>query len=413
VARRRGDVTAPVADRLRELLGPDAVEWSPDHVPRALPDSTEAAARVCREALARGWHVRLEGHGTWLPPDAPADLTLSTAGLQRLTAVHAADLVATAQAGIPMDQLEHRLRGAGTWLAIDAPGRPDRSLGGVVASGTTGALRHAYGSVRDQVVGCTVVTGDGRVIKSGGRVTKNVAGYDLTKLQVGGFGGFGILTELHLRLRALPGSDRTLVARGDRDPLTLLARNLEEAGLDAVCCELLSPTAAAASAWTLAIRLLGPEPAVASEQERILGAEPGIPWEVLDGSRATGFWHAVSRAMGGGESSVRLGVLPEGLDEVIDLLHQRLDTGLLTAGAARGGLRWSGEASAPALRELRHLMAAREIPLTLERAPWPLRLAVGHFGAYREGVGPLVEELRRQFDPGALLQVNLSGQSGD
>jgi len=406
-------VSASVADRLRTLLGPDAVEWSPDHVPRALPDSTDAVARTCREAHAMGWQIRVEGHGTWLPTDAPADLTISTAALAAVTAVHTSDLVATAQAGVPMDQLEHRLRGAGAWLAIDAPGRPERSLGGVIACGTTGALRHAYGGVRDQVIGCTVVTGDGRVVTAGGRVTKNVAGYDLTKLQVGGFGGFGILTELHLRLRALPPADRTMVTTGDRDPLTLLARNLEDAGLDAAACELLSPTAAASAAWILAVRLQGPEDAVTAESDRIRDLTTGVDWELLDPARSTTFWHAAARAMGGGESSVRLGVLPGGVDEVIDLLHQRLDTGLVSAGAARGGLRWSGQATADALRDLRHELAAREIPLTLERAPWALRHAVGHFGAYREGVGPLVDALRRQFDPGALLPASLSGASGD
>jgi len=402
-----------IAERLRQLLGPDGVEWSPDHVPRALPDSTEAAARVCLEAFTSGWHVRLEGRGSWQPTDAPADLTLSSAAIDQVTAVHAADLMASAGAGIPMDQLGHRLQEAGTWLAIDAPGRPDRSLGSVVATGTTGALRHALGSVRDQIVGCTVVTGDGRIIKAGGRVTKNVAGYDLTKLQVGGFGGFGFVTELHLRLRALPEADVTLVTHGDRDPLTLLARNLEESGMDAACCELLSPAASASATWTLAIRLIGPGAAVSSEQQRLQQLAGPMAWRTMEGTEGVGFWHGVSHAMGGGEVSFRLGVLAEGLDEVIDLLHHRMGTGLVAAGASRGGLRWSGDTNAGTIRELRHLLAAREIPVTLERAPWELRQEVGHFGAYREGVGPLVEQLRAQFDPGALLKVCLSGQPGD
>lgn len=406
-------MTNPIAERLRQLLGPDGVEWSPDHVPRALPDSTEAAARICQLAFASGWHLRLEGRGHWLPADAPADLTLSSANIDQVAAVHAADLVATAGAGIPMDRLGARLQAAGTWLAIDAPGRPDRSLGSVVATGTAGALRHALGSVRDQVVGCTVVTGDGRIIKAGGRVTKNVAGYDLTKLQVGGFGGFGFITEVHLRLRALPETDLTLVAHGDRDPLTLLARTLESAGMDAACCELLSPAASAAAKWTLAIRLLGPDAAVRSEQQRLQQLAGPMAWRILEGTDGAQFWHAVAHAMGGGVVSFRLGVLAEGLDEVVDLLHHRMGTGLVAAGASRGGLRWSGTTDAETVRELRHLLAAREIPVTLERAPWELRHVVGHFGAYREGVGPLVEQLRTQFDPGALLKVSLSGQPGD
>lgn len=402
-------MSADVRDRLRELLGADSVEWSPDHVPRGLPDSTEAAAAVLREAHAAGWRVRLGGHGHWLPGDAPADLTVGTAALNRVLAIHPGDLVASVEAGVALDQLSHDLKAAGTWVAIDPPGRADRSIGSIVATGTTGALRHGYGPVRDQVVGCTVVTGDGRILEVGGRVTKNVAGYDLTKLQVGGFGGFGLVTRLHLRLRALPASDLTMLAQGDRDPLTLAARQLEDAGMDAIACELLSPAAAAAPDWTLAIRLAGPVKAVAAEQERLRQLAGPIGWRSLEGAEGARFWHATSHAMGGGEVSFRLGVLADGLDEVLDLLHPRAGTGLISAGASRGGLRWSGSADGDTIRDLRRQLAEREIPLTLERGPWELRRAVGHFGAYREGVGPLVEQLRRQFDPGERLQVALSG----
>jgi glycolate oxidase FAD binding subunit len=281
----------------------------------------------------------------------------------------------------------------------------------VVATGTTGALRHRLGPVRDQVLGCTVVTGDGRIIGAGGRVAKNVAGYDLVKLQVGGFGAFGVITVLHLRLRALPGADLTLLTRGERDPLTLRARTLEAHGLDAACCELLSPAAAADATWVLAIRLVGPDRAVADEAARVRALASPADWTALDGDRAAAFWRDTARAMGGGTVSIRLGVLAEGVDETLDLLRQRLDLGLVSAGAARGGVRWSGDTDAAKLRELRHHFAAREIPLTLERAPWPVRSVTGHFGAYREGVGALVGELRQRFDPTSLLQVCLDGSA--
>src|SRR4029450_1991545 len=106
------------------------------------------------------------------------------------------------------------------------PGRPDRTVGSMVASATAGPLRQGFGAVRDHILGCTVATRHGRLVKAGGRVVKNVAGYDLTKLQVGGFGGFGIIAELHLRLRALPRADVTLVAHGARDALSSAARDL-------------------------------------------------------------------------------------------------------------------------------------------------------------------------------------------
>src|SRR6476646_4907058 len=112
------------------------------------------------------------------------------------------------------------------WRAVDPPGRPDRTLGSIIATGTSGPLRHGFGPVRDHVLGCTVVTGDGRIVKPGSRVVKNVAGYDLTKLHVGSFGGFGIVTEAHLRLRALPRADVTAISRGSRDAQSAVARDL-------------------------------------------------------------------------------------------------------------------------------------------------------------------------------------------
>lgn len=396
-----------IARELRALIGDAAVERTADGLPRALPESTEAVAAVCRAAHASGWRVRVQGQGSWLPADAPADLVIGTANLGAVVRIAAEDLVATAQAGVPLARLQRQLQAAGAWIALDPPGRPERTLGSIVATGTAGPLRHRHGPVRDQVIGCTIVTGDGRIVTAGGQVTKNVAGYDLVKLQAGGFGAFGIITELHLRLRALPAGDLTLLARGERDPLTLLARELHGQQLDAAAVELLSPTAAADSSWVLGVRLLGHPEAVRAEADRAHRLTAGTTWTALEAERGGAFWHAAAHAMGGGMLSLRFGVLPEGLDETLDLLHPRIGLGLVAAGAAEGGLRWCGETDVPTMRELRQLLAAREVPVTLERAPWRIRRITGHFGLYREGVGPLVDKLRRQFDPGDLLQVAL------
>ncbi len=408
MAAGTGRVSGAPLERLRSLLGGAAVSRDADGVPRAVPDSPDAVAATLGLAAEAGWRVRLEGHGTWLPSDAPADLALSTRGLDRIVAVHPADLVATVQAGVPLATLQRRLAEDGMWLALDPPGRPERSVGSVLATATAGPLRAGYGAVRDHILGCTVVAGDGRILRPGGAVVKNVAGYDLTKLQVGGFGAFGVVTDVHLRLRARPVADRTLVARGQRDDLTRASRDLMEAGFRPAALELMAPAVAAEPAWVLAARLTGSDAAVDADRRRLAGAE-GAPWAELDGDAAHAFWHLVTHAGSGAPVTLRLGVLAPGLDELLDLVGQHLDEGLVWAGAAEGGLRWAGEASAEAIQVLRGLCAAREIPLTLERAPWALREAVGHFGAYREGVGPLVTQLREVFDPSGTFVVALDG----
>lgn len=397
-----------VHGRLRALLGTGGVERDADGLPRAIPESADALALVCRLAHEEGWKIRVEGQGTWLPADAPADLAVSTRALDQVVSVSPADLVATVQAGTSLEALRRRLADEGMWLSLDPPGRPERSLGSILATATAGPLRHGYGPVRDHVLGCTVATGDGRLVNAGGRVVKNVAGYDLTKLQVGGFGGFGIIAEAHLRLRALPRADVTLVARGARDTLTSAARDVMAAELVPAALELLSPALAAEPEWVLAARFVGTDAAVQGDVRRIAPVGD-LAWQPLPSERTAPFWSLVARGIQGGPVTIRLGVLGDGVDDTIDLLAHDLDEGLLSAGAGSGMIRWTGDATVERLRAVRRAAAAREIPMTLERAPWPLRRTLGHFGAYREGVGQLVGRLRETFDPGQCLSVALEG----
>jgi FAD/FMN-containing dehydrogenase len=409
MARGRREVSDAVLTRLRALLGNAGVEREPDGLPRATPDSSEAFAQVCHVASDEGWRIRLEGQGTWLPGDAPAELALSTRALDQVMAVSPADLVATVQAGAPLEEVRRRLADEGMWLAIDPPGRPDRSIGSIVATATSGPLRHGFGPVKDHVLGCTVVTGDGRIVRAGGRVVKNVAGFDVPKLHIGGFGGFGIVTEVHLRLRALPRADVTLTAQGARDALTAVARAVLEAGIAPSALELLSPAIAAGAEWVLAARITGTDSAVMGEARR-LSATGDVAWQQLRADRSAAFWSNTARAALAGPITLRLGVLPDGIDETLDLVIHDLREGLVSAGAL-GGLRWTGDAPAERLRAFRRSLAAREIPMTVERAPWELRREVGHFGAYREGVGQLVGKLRDSFDPKGTLQVALGGDA--
>jgi glycolate oxidase FAD binding subunit len=394
--------------RLRALLGTTGVERDANGVPRATPDSSDALSLVCRLAHEEGWKIRVEGRATWLASDAPADLVVSTRGLEQIVSVSPADLVATVQAGASLEALRRRLADYGMWLALDPPGRPERTIGSVVATATAGPLRHGFGPVRDHVLGCTVATGDGRLVNAGGRVVKNVAGYDLTKLQVGGFGGFGIIAEVHLRLRALPRADVTLLARGARDVLTSAARDLVAANLLPGALELLSPALAAEADWVLAARFVGTDAAVQADVRR-LGSTGDLKWTPLPADRTAAFWSVAARGTLAGPITLRLGVLGDGVDEAIDLLAHDLDEALVSAGAGQGMIRWTGDAPLERLRAVRRSAASREIPMTLERAPWALRRALGHFGAYREGVGTIVGRLRGTFDPGKCLSVALEG----
>lgn len=406
MAPRRNGVSDEVYDRLRNLLGPEGVEYDQLNLPRAVPESDDAMALVFQAAHDAKWSCRLEGSGSWMPPEAPCDFSLSTKSMRQVVAISPADLTATVQSGLSLEELQADLLKHRLWLPIDPPGRPYRTIGSVIATGTAGPLRHGFGPVRDHVLGCTVVTGDGRVVESGGKVVKNVAGYDLTKLHTGGFGAFGAITEVNLRLRALPEADVTLTALGGRHALVDAGRQLVAARVELAALELLSPAAAASREWTLAVRLVGALAGVAAEILRITG-ETGLIWERLPTEQAQVFWNLVARAPLSGPVTIRLGALADGLDDTIDLISEELGDGLIAAGVGTGAIRWAGEAKPEAMRTLRRRAAGREVPLTLERADWGFRSAVGHFGAYREGVGHLVGRLRETFDPDHIITVPL------
>src|SRR5436309_999573 len=335
-----------LVDRVRALLGDDAVDVAatPDGVPRVAPGSPDAVGLLLGTAREEGWRVRVEGAGTWLPADAPADLALTTRRLDKIPAIEPQDLSATAEAGIGCDLLRQQLADRGTWLALDPPGLAGRTLGSVVATATAGPLRHGFGAVRDHLLGVTFVTGDGRLVQSGGRVMKNVAGYDLTRLAAGGFGAFGVIVLVHLRLRALPRADQTPVLEGSREDLTQVADDIAAAAVQPAAHELMSPALARRERWLLAVRFAG-SAALVSAEEAALRAATGGRFTALRADEAHALWMRAAESFATRPVTFRVGALPDSSDELMDLLqHQVGDEWISASPGSRTELRRPPEA---------------------------------------------------------------------
>jgi glycolate oxidase FAD binding subunit len=187
----------------------------------AAPDSTKEAAAVLAAAAGLGLAIVPRGSASrldWGAAPVSCDLIVDTHRLDRVVEHAAGDLVATVQAGVRLDDLAGVLATAGQRLALDPPpaGRPgstearDGTVGGLIATGVAGPLRFRYGSPRDLLIGITVVRADGTITKSGGKVVKNVAGYDLGKLYSGSYGTLGLITEATFRLHPRPVASRWL-----------------------------------------------------------------------------------------------------------------------------------------------------------------------------------------------------------
>lgn len=215
--------------------------------------------------------------------------------------VHApADLVATVPADMTLRELNAALSTYGQWLPFDPPDDGTATLGEIVALGQAGPLALGYGTVAQMILGMRVTLADGTSIKTGGRVVKNVAGYDLAKLFTGSRNTLGNITEITFRLRPLPVTDTTLLAHGEAEKLLLLGREIARQNLSPVALELLTPTTAAAlgvnranSQTALAIRCTGNASQVAWQSAKISGifASAGVGCETLANTSATQFWH--------------------------------------------------------------------------------------------------------------------------
>ena len=180
----------------------------------AAPESVASLSATVKMASELGYAVIPRGGGTKMDfghPPARADIVVSMARLNRIVAHEPADQTATVEAGITMAGLQAGLGRRGQYLPLDPPHGDAGTLGGVLATNASGVLRTSFGTARDMVIGIRVVQADGTVVRSGGQVVKNVAGYDLNKMYIGSLGTLGILAEINLKLQPLPAAGRMVL----------------------------------------------------------------------------------------------------------------------------------------------------------------------------------------------------------
>ena len=191
------------------------------------------------------------------------DVVLSTARLNRILEHEPGDLTAIVEAGVRLSELQAALAPHGQMLALDPPGDP--TVGACLAGDLSGPRRHRYGAMRDLVIGVTVVLADGTVASSGGKVVKNVAGFDLGKLFSGSRGRLGLVARLALRLHARPAAAATVVVEAD-DPRAAW-QELHRSQLEPAAVDLLPPS-------RLAVLFEGGEAAVAAQIAQYPGVRP-------------------------------------------------------------------------------------------------------------------------------------------
>ena len=362
-------------------------------VPREVvrPTTVDQVAEVLRAAAADGRTVVPVGGRsklTWAAPPESCDLLLDLTGLDRIVEHVAGDLTVVAEAGVRLADLQAQVGRAGQLLGLDPP-ENGATLGGVVSANASGPRRLRYGTTRDLLIGITVVLADGTVAHAGGKVVKNVAGYDLGKLFTGAHGTLGVVVSTTWRLHPVPPARRV------------------------VTLEL--PDAAAAGPVSVALARSTLTP---SAVELIAGADRTARLVVLFESIAesvAGQAGAAVALLGGGEESEDLpedfGRRPGGADDVLlRLAHApaslsavlgALPAGTALAAHAATGVTYAavpaGEA-VDALPRLRAAIAPHDGTAVVLRAPDAVRERLDHWGPVGDSLD-LMRRVKERFDP--------------
>ncbi len=354
----------------------------------ATPASTDEVADLVRAANAAGEAIVLWGGGTRIEVgDAPEryDLALELGRLRGVVEHAPADLVCTVRAGTTLAELERSLAGASQRWPVEAPDPERATVGGTIASAAAGPSRLRYQHPRDWIIGCEAVLGDGTVARAGGRVVKNVTGYDLTRLYSGTYGTLAVLTEVTLKLVATPERVRSLAREDTAARLWDAARALRASRLplDAVALTLTPGSA------RLVVRLAGSSAAV----ER-LAREISAPHGLADADE--GEWGAIGSLPSRAGRVVRVSTRPGTERDAIGEVRSALvypDTGAAFVFDAL---------DARAIRALRARAEAGGGAVVIERAPDEVRRAAGTWGTPRLPLA-VARALKDRFDPRAVL----------
>ncbi len=418
---------AGLAAPLATLVPPDQVISPPQFptwltralapvVPAALvyPHSEAELGAVMACAHQQGWRVLPCGNGSkldWGAPPQPLDLVISTARLNQVIDHAVGDMTLTAQAGATLGQLTALVAAQQQDLALDSAHPQQATLGGIVATADSGSRRHRYGGVRDRILGITWVRHDGQIVRAGGRVVKNVAGYDLMKLITGSYGTLGILSQVTCRLYPMPACSQTVVVSGALEPLSRLPANQSNSALTPVALDWLSPALAKhldlPATYALAAQFQSIAAGVreqVTQLEAMVAAQEGL--QRLPVATDSDVWSAASTAIHGDRPGTpgvlaKLGLQPGAvasfLAELTDLAPQGLAR--LQAGSGLGHLRLPADGLEVGLVEsLRsHCHQARGY-LTLLVASPEVKQQLDIWD-YQGNALALMGQVKQQFDP--------------
>ncbi|MGG6263843.1 FAD-binding oxidoreductase [Leptolyngbya sp. AN03gr2] len=390
----------------RSLIHPDRVAW-------VSPSTVEELSAIVSCAHRNRWQILPCGHATKLHWGGVIDsvaLVVSTEKLDRLIEHAEGDLTVTAEAGISFAELQSIVGKAGQFCAIDPIFSDRATLGGVIATADSGSLRHRYNSVRDMLLGITFVRSDGEIVKAGGRVVKNVAGYDLMKLLTGSYGTLGILAQATVRVYPIPAVSRSIILSGDLDSLEQATQTLLSSALTPVSVDLLSESISSVlelpNSSSLLVRFQSIAESVEQQIARLTEVGKALNLKTSEPADSD-LWQRLTNQINSSVQSdsivCKIGVKPTEAVSVLDQISALLPAAevLIHAGSGIGRLSIS-EARSTQLLEVRSICEATGGYLSVLQASIEFKQQLEVWGYSGNALG-FMQRIKSQFDPQNLL----------
>ncbi|MGH9759286.1 MAG: FAD-binding oxidoreductase, partial [Blastocatellia bacterium] len=377
------------------------------------PGSCEEVAECLGSCNEKRAAVVPAGNMTWLEAGNPlsgADVIISMERMHRVLDYSAPDLTATLQAGASVREFNALIAAETQWLPLDPPGVEAASIGGIVACASSGPLRFGFGTPRDYVIGLKLAHPDGKESKCGGKVVKNVAGYDLNKLYIGSFGTLAVITAVTVKLRPSPERMTTVALLADNDEsLFDLASRILRSGLRPVSLTIINDrvaeTAGVAGRQVSLVRFAGSESEVAYQvgaTSEMTGSGSPSQRADVESQRA---WRIISDIDRLGTVALKISVLPSNVREVYAACVS-IQNSSVAADAGAGIVRVAFDSddieSIDRLATLRAVAEKAGGTTFLERAPLAVRKKVDSWSD-PGAAGTLMKTIKRQFDPESIL----------
>jgi glycolate oxidase FAD binding subunit len=406
----------------RKIEGGIRGKTPPSHL--VYPDSQASLSKVIKAAYNNHWTVLACGSGSklsWGGLVKDPQIVISTYNLDHIIDHAGEDLTVTVEAGVKLADLQQKLQPFGQFLPLDPAYPESATIGGIVATADGGSWRQRYGGVRDLVLGLSFIRSDGEIAKAGGKVVKNVAGYDLMKLFAGSYGTLGIISQVTLRLYPLPEASTTLLVNGEGKKIAIATQTLIQSSLTPTAADLLS---------TPLVNQLGGEgemglilrwqsiPASISEQSsqiETLAQELGLQVRIYQGDEEKSLWQRLEKtrevANPAGAIACKIGILPTKAILLLQELEQlTANQGLgkinISSGVGRLYLdldrNFDRQQILAIIKKLRSLCQTNRGFLTLLEAPASLKQELEPWG-YNGNALLIMRQLKQKFDPKNIL----------